>query len=162
MRTLEAYKKFLAQFSQEENESLLANIVVQGRRLFHDVQHNDAYCKEHNIQPHSLGLYLGEAKRYFEPTPYCVGRLAEVSYPYQRAILDEKGAWMFLCGKDIFGNAVIDGEPEFNSPVFLYTEEGDNLGYGAWVVDELTPRNGSKVVIAHREDRGAYLRREKR
>ncbi|MBR9702943.1 hypothetical protein GOV10_02830 [Candidatus Woesearchaeota archaeon] len=162
MRALEAYKTFLAQFSEEENEDLLANIVVQGRRLFHDVQNNQAYCEEHNIQAHSLGLYLGEAKRFFEPTPYCVSRLADFSKLDQRATLDKKGAWMFLCGKDIFGNAVLDGTPEKETPVFLYTEEGENLGYGQWVVNALTPRTGSQVVILNRADRGAYLRREKR
>jgi ribosome biogenesis protein Nip4 len=153
MMTLAAYTTFTEQFVTPVPDELFADIVVQGKRVFHDPQHNKQWCDEHNITPHSVGIFLGETKHDFVPTPYCLDRISH--HTEAEAVIDAKGAWLFLCGRDLFGKAIKSGDQIAGTPVFVYDEQHNLLGYGVWTA----ALNKNKPAILHKSDRGVYLRR---
>lgn len=150
--TLASYQEFLTQFDVND-ETLLQDLVVHGKRVFHDPQRNQEWADKKGIKTHSVGLFLGEARKTFQPTPYCLERISKLSEA--EAVVDAKGAWLFLCGRDIFGKALKKGTQEPGKPVFLYDEGHNLLGYGLWTADT----KPNKVAITHKADKGIYLRR---
>lgn len=160
MRALETYELFLKQFFETLPEQLLENTVVYGRRVFHDPKGSKEWCEQNNITPHSFGLYLGEHRRGFEPSPYAIERASRYAKPEQKVILDEKGAWLFLCDRDSFGKAIQQGDPKRGSRVFVYDANKNILGYGVWLVDVLGRREQNKPVLANKLDMGARIRRK--
>lgn len=151
--TLATYKEFLEKFDVVSDE-FLTDIVQNGKRLFHDPEHQKEWCDQNKLAPHSVGIFLGETKKDFQPTPYCYERISR--HVNEEVIVDAKGAWLFLCGRDIFGKAVKSGTPKLGTHVFLYDENHNLLGYGVWTADSLAK---NKPVIKNVHDKGVYLRR---
>ena len=97
----------------------------------------------------SAGMFLGEKKRgIFKPSLAFIELLAKESTE-DPVILDKRTAWLFLCGRDVFGKS-LETEPK-EGYVFVANQKKENLGLGFF-----EGRNVLNVI-----DRGDFLRREK-
>lgn len=143
-------KEFLTNMKMPE--SLMDDVVQKGREFYYDPLN---LHKEFSTWS-SVGEFMGERKAKFSPSPALINKM---SIHGERVIVDKKGAWLFLCGRDIFGNSVLDGKPQRGKPVFVFNQTGENLGYGVWLESKLLKTD--EPIISNKIDKGLYLRREK-
>lgn len=155
-----SYAEFLSTFYRETPHNSLTHVIESGKRAYYDPKDNAAFAKQNKLDFFSVGRFLGEDKRGFQPSPFGVEHASTFASEKQKVVLDNKGAWLFLCGRDVFGRSILQGNPKRNKAVFLYDEQKNLLGYGVWVVDEITKREENKTVIEHRQDKGSYIRRK--
>ncbi len=109
-------------------------------------------------KPFSAGLFLGEEKgKAFMPSAALLDWIAERSG--KKVVIGKKAAWLFLCGRDIFGEGIVKGKAGKNELVLVQNEDDENLGLGK-VVDDLSKKR--KVVVNNMFDKGNFLRRERK
>lgn len=109
----------------------------------------------------SSGVYLGEEiKKEFSPSIALLDCIAPLTD--KKVVIDEKSAWLFLCGRDVFGKSIKEVlSDERLDYVIVLNERHEVLGYGK-VQSALTNiKNPEKVVIKNILDRGSFLRRER-
>jgi ribosome biogenesis protein Nip4 len=105
--------------------------------------------EEIGLKPFSLGTFLGSmVKGKFEIHPAFLDFIK--GYPHEMVVLNQKGSWLFLCGRDAFRESVIEKSTN-SGTVLVYSTEGEVIGYGIL-------RNGR---VKTKLDKGAYLRIEK-
>ena len=102
-------------------------------------------------ETHSKGLFLGEDKKGFKPSLALLEMIAKDSK--RKAFLNEKGAWMFICGRDVFGESIEKSSVE-EGLVLVQNDKDENLGYG-----KIWKKKG-ELFIKNILDKGDYLRRE--
>ena len=146
-----SYEQFLGLFFEKVPEIKLS---IDKKKYFWDPHNNLEWCREHKIDPLFVGRYVGEKKRNFIPSPFGVALAAE--HANTGITLDKKGAWLFVCGRDVFSRAIVSGKPHKGKASFVYDEEKNLLGYGVWLTDNLAKQN--EVALAHKSDIGRYLR----
>ncbi|NJL44531.1 MAG: hypothetical protein HC945_04450 [Nitrosarchaeum sp.] len=100
--------------------------------------------------PFSAGTYLGELRRVFEPSPSFVDFLA--ARTDRKVVVNEKGEWLFVCGRDLFAESVVSGA-ELRGRVVVVNERDEVLGLGSI-------GGRPKPLVTNTFDRGWYLRRE--
>ena len=101
------------------------------------------------LHPYASGLPLGEEKgNKFYPSLPLFSWISQ--HTEKKAVITDKAAWLFLCGRDIPKAAVISRYG--NGYLLVQSKEDDNLGYG------LMTATGIKNMA----DRGDYLRRERK
>jgi ribosome biogenesis protein Nip4 len=98
------------------------------------------------IEPFSVGIYLGENKREFKPTPALLDMIAP--HTEKKATINKNAEWLFLCGRDVFKENVIEGKEGL---VLVQNERKEILGYGKY----------RKGILKNYLDKGDYLRRER-
>jgi ribosome biogenesis protein Nip4 len=103
-------------------------------------------------KPHSMGLYLGMGFRQFTPTPALLTLLAQHSNR-KAFTTDEKGEWLFLCGRDIFPELYKTEVTE--GYVLVQNQHNENIGLAQLVPDK------KGLLLKNVLDRGNYLRHEK-
>ncbi len=108
-------------------------------------------------RPYSLGLTLGriENNKFF-PSITLLQLISKKSG--RKVFLNKKGAWLFVCGRDIFGSSVVKANVE-EGVVLVQNEFDENLGYGK-IVAKFSEKN--RVVLQNILDAGDFLRRENR
>ncbi len=83
----------------------------------------------------------------------------------KKVFVNEKGEMLFLYGRDIFAESVIDATKDVkeNDIVFVCNTKGDILGIGRARFDAERMKEVAKgrVVVENLVDRGEYLRKEK-
>jgi ribosome biogenesis protein Nip4 len=101
------------------------------------------------IRPTYFGTYLGIEGRMFIPSFFLLEKLRDHS---KKAIINEKAAWLFICGRDILSESVVKADP-LNSRDYLLVmnENKEILGYGYYIDGK----------IRNLLDRGDFLRRER-
>ena len=109
-----------------------------------------------------VGVYLGEEKDRFEPSPALL-ELVNARATEHKLVVDEKAAWLILCGRDVLREGVRkNGAPTKSGYLLINDERGENLGYG---ISPAFLRNARKlgrhVAVKALLDRGFYLRRER-
>ena len=101
------------------------------------------------------GRYLGKTRREFLPSSILLEELSRVE-SLNRVHVDAETAWLFVCGRDIFGENVWRAEGEFtDGNAFLVMFGGSCLGYG--VVESYEGR----LILRNVFDIGDFLRRER-
>ncbi len=100
----------------------------------------------------SAGVYLGEDEK---PSLALLQILA--SKTDKKIEVDEKGAFLFTCGRDLLGKAVRKTKIK-KGLVLVQNFRGENLGYGK-IIGDL--REKDKIVVKNMIDNGDFLRREK-
>jgi ribosome biogenesis protein Nip4 len=102
------------------------------------------------------GRYLGKTRREFLPSSILLDELSRVE-GLNRIHVDADIAWLFVCGRDIFGENVRSAEGEFaDGNAFLVMFGGSCLGYGV-----VEPFEG-RLILRNVLDIGDFLRREKK
>jgi ribosome biogenesis protein Nip4 len=105
------------------------------------------------------GTYLGKAKNgKFFPSFNLLAILSESAT--NKVEVDEKAAWLFICGRDIFGGGIVSvqGSKREGDFTLVLNEFGECLGFGK-IIGNLRLRN-MEVVLRNISDVGDFLRRE--
>lgn len=78
----------------------------------------------------------------------------------KKVVVNKDGAWLFICGRDIFGKSVVSsqGNPEVSDLVVILNEFNECLGYGTVIA----PLTDKKIVVKRLFDIGDLLRRERK
>ena len=78
----------------------------------------------------------------------------------KKVVVNKDGAWLFICGRDIFGKSIVSGSgnPSVNDIVVIMNEFNECLGYGTLVA----PLSEKKIIIKRLFDIGDLLRRERK
>ena len=106
-------------------------------------------------EPEYIGLFLGEEmKNGFKPSPALIDEIAKISG--RKVFVNDKGEWLFLCGRDIFGKSITKANAN-GGFVLVQSMKDENLGYGK-IVGNIT--NKERIVVKNLLDKGEYLRRE--
>lgn len=105
------------------------------------------------------GTYLGriEAEK-FVPSFSLLRLVAEAGG--NMVTVDEKTAWLFICGRDVFRRGVlrVEGSPRKGDYALIMNKRGECLGYGEILSLE---SGGGRVAVKNVLDLGDFLRREK-
>lgn len=127
--------------------------LTQHRRAWYLTRPRDERLIAHlEKQLFAAGILLGEEHRGFTPTPALVELIASKSS--HKTTVDEKGAWLFLCGRDLFRKAILGTvKPTRHGLVLVQNSRDENLGYGKI--------GKGQVAVKNILDRGFYLRRER-
>ena len=126
-----------------ENEE----IVQIGRKYYLVNKKLREQSKIMNRRPEYLGIYLGEKKKFFQASPALVDLASKNKN--NKSVITDKAEWMFLCGKDVFGE---NAEGKTEGTVFVQNKHDENLGYGTWT------KTKGKRIIKNLIDKGKYLR----
>ena len=105
------------------------------------------------------GLYLGKVKNgVFFPSFNLLNMLVDVAV--NKVVVDQKTAWLFICGRDVFGSGIIKviGSKRKGDATLVLNEFGECLGFGRLTGDlDAAPK---KVAVENVLDVGDFLRRE--
>lgn len=81
-------------------------------------------CKEDVV---SSGIVLGDCKnKTFTPRPFLLNLIAKETS--QKVVLNEKSAWLFICGRDIFAEGILQDADHKARAVLVLNERGEVLG----------------------------------
>ena len=131
-----------------------AKIVKIGRNYFYAdndlMKIRDAIKKD----TFSIGVFIGEEKNYFEPSPLFVEMLSKSDGTNKIKIyVNKKAEWLFLCGRSILLESISKNPHNIKEGyVFVQNENDENLGYG------LFQQQGKDLIVKNLLDKGKYLR----
>jgi len=107
------------------------------------------------------GTFLGEVERggVFHPSVPLLFMIAEKAK--NRIVIDDKAAWLFVCGRDIFKEGIlkIEGSRKKGDYTLVFNKHGECLGYGM-IVKNLDRLEGG-LAVKNLLDVGDFLRRER-
>ncbi|MGA2386368.1 MAG: hypothetical protein ABSG33_07535 [Candidatus Bathyarchaeia archaeon] len=105
------------------------------------------------------GMYLGKVKKgIFFPSFNLLNMLVDAAA--NKVVLNGKAAWLFICGRDVFGSGVAKamGSKRKGDAVLVLNEFGECLGFGRITGD--LGGSAEKVAVKNVLDIGDFLRRE--
>ena len=105
------------------------------------------------------GSYLGKIKNHkFFPSFSLLTMLAKTGA--NNVVVDDKAAWLFICGRDIFGKRITAsyGSRRKGDYTIILNSFGECLGFGR-IVQNLDAEG--EVIIKNVSDVGDFLRRER-
>ncbi|MFH1071871.1 MAG: hypothetical protein V1743_00400 [Nanoarchaeota archaeon] len=147
---MDKIKKFVRQFVDKHRFDF-TDVHKLGRKYF--LIHKQLLEMKGKINKdiYAAGLFLGEDRQEFKPSPALIEMIAEKST--RKAVINKNSEWLFLCGRDVFSTSVIASAVN-DGLVLVQNEEDENLGYGKII------RKGNSLWIKNLLDRGSYLRQE--
>lgn len=135
-------------------------IVVKGKEVF--AVSKELYEFLRTGLDCSCGVKIGEIGKRFRLT--LEGSFWLMKNNKKKVWVNEKGEMLFLYGRDIFTESVIEvGEFKENEIVFVCNRYNDIIGIGRSRFDSfrIFEQERDRVVIENLVDRGAYIRHEK-
>lgn len=153
--TIGTLPDFCSEFGVKEVE--LGKVLRLGRRyyLVNDDKEQLEVIQKQKKNIFAAGVYLGEEKERFEPSAALLEIIA-ARVREHKTIVDDKAAWLFLCGRDILDKGVVTmGKATRNGLLLVQNQQGENLGYG------LVSQRRGNLAIRNVLDRGNFLRRER-
>lgn len=105
------------------------------------------------------GEYLGKTKKgKFFPSFNLLRMITQVEA--NKVVLNEKAAWLFICGRDIFRQGIVKvfGLNKKGDYTLILNRYGECLGFGE--VQQCLDGKGRGVFIRNILDIGDFLRRE--
>lgn len=122
--------------------------IKQGRQYYYST------IKEFSEDQFSIGVFIGEMKRMFQPS---AGILPLLQSSPHKITVNDKSAYLFTCGRDIFDDAVTNKEDKCTRKglVIVKTKENYLIGIAKKTV------KGKQVMYKNILDIGSFLRREK-
>jgi len=122
------------------------------------------FIELHKLNYVHAGLKIGEVgSRRFRFS--LEGSFYLIKKNKKKVFVNEKGEMLFLYGRDIFAESVVDVTKDVkeNDIVFVCNTKGDVLGIGKARFDAKRMKEVEKdrVVVENLIDRGEYLRKEK-
>lgn len=106
------------------------------------------------------GKYLGKMKKgKFFPSFNLLAMLAETEA--NKVVVEEKAAWLFICGRDVFGEGIkaVQGSRRKGDFALILNVYGECLGFGR-ILNDLSSKN-INLAIKNVSDVGDFLRRER-
>ena len=136
------------------NKFPFKEIIRQGRQYYLSTKKQQEILNALPEQAQSFGLFLGEkTAQGFKPSP---GLLELIAKNTTKIItIEEKAAWLFVCGRDIFKENIMNEQSDLLSKqVIVQNEKGEVLGCA---------KRSKQGRVAYKNilDIGIYLRQEK-
>jgi len=102
---------------------------------------------------YSLGLFLGEEKMGFSPSPALMELISKFPDAQSKKIfINRKAEWLFLCGRNVLSDSIAKNPNRLSEGLVIVQNENDeNLGYGLFKKEDT-------LIIKHILDKGRYLR----
>lgn len=142
---------FIQEFT---NEKLLYETI--GRQYTQLSEECTTLKRKIPLQLTTGGLLMGEVRRgSFVPSPALLDWLQKRTD--RKVMVNKKTEWLFLCGRDIFGEGIIKSNAK-KGLVLIENEAEEVLGYGDIIGNV---KEKKRVVIKNKFDKGDFLRREK-
>jgi len=108
------------------------------------------------------GLFIGKVGKNggFFPSFNLLNMLVDVAT--NKVAVDQKAAWLFICGRDVFRTGVVKvmGSKRKGDATLVLNELGECLGFGK-IMDGLSASD-VEVAVQNVLDAGDFLRRERR
>ncbi len=160
-RELKILKKALGFFRSEkflDNYDFLIITRKKKKEVYMVPRMVREFMDSYNLNPFTLGVKIGELGRRLRITLEG-GEILSKRYDGKRVLVNEKGEMLFLYGRDLFGESVIECSDDIkeNDIVFVYSRSG-YLGLGRARVDH-TRIKENRVVVNNLVDKGEYLRK---
>ncbi|MCS7096766.1 MAG: hypothetical protein N3F10_06990 [Candidatus Bathyarchaeota archaeon] len=150
-------KRFLGQFGAEA--FLPKEMIIERNGEFFLLSPDLKEISEKNAWWCHAGTYLGKIRdKRFSPSFPLLFMIVEKAK--NRVVVDDKSAWLFICGRDIFRQGIIQaaGSIMRGSYTLVLNRHGECLGFGRIVKNLDEASEG--VVIKNMFDLGDFLRRE--
>jgi 60S ribosome subunit biogenesis protein NIP7 len=145
----------IADFIRDFTDKSIGNIIKIRNRYYLADKELVELKQKIKLEPEAIGLFLGEEiKNDFKPSPALIDEIAKIST--RKIFVNEKGEWLFLCGRDLFGKSVIKANTNYGL-VLVQSMRDENLGYGKFIGNI---NDKERIVIKNLLDKGDYLRRE--
>jgi len=108
------------------------------------------------------GAYLGAVKgSSFFPSFLLLSMIAERKA--NKLVVDKKTAWLFICGRDIFKQGILNGDNlKKGDYTLILNAHNECLGFGKIMHNIREEADVNKVAVKNILDIGDFLRREKR
>ncbi len=152
MEDFSKFNSFVAQFSQQH----LENIKKIGRSFY--LADQELWSMKENIKKDvfSVGLFLGEEKVRFEPSPALIELISKLPDAEHRKIyVNKKAEWLFLCGRSVLQESIAKNPYNLrDGSVLVQNEYDENLGFGYF------KHEGKDLILRNLLDKGNYLRVE--
>lgn len=154
-------RSLIDDFTKRFTDEKITDLIEVQKKFFHAnpelVELNEKLSANINREPVAIGTFLGEVKKKeFKPSVALLDMLADKTD--RKITVDDNGEWLFLCGRDMFGNSVLRW-PEKYGTVLVQNLKDEVLGYGT-LLGNPQERSGT-VAVKTLLDRGDFLRREK-
>lgn len=146
---LTLFNKFTQQFTTTE----MTNIRRVGRNFYQAEERLWDIKNGVTRDIYSLGLFLGEEKMGFSPSPALVDLISKFPDVQSKKIfINKKAEWLFLCGRNVLSDSIARNPNKlFEGLVMVQNENDENLGYGVFKKEDT-------LIIKHILDKGRYLR----
>jgi len=139
--------EFVKKFTNEEIEG-----VIKIKREFFQAGEDLLRVKEKiGREPFAIGKFLGSGKP-LHPSSALLDWLNARTEKF--VIIDGKAEWLFLCGRDVFKQSILDKTTD-HGLVLVKNSLGEVLGYGEMRMKD------KKVPLKNIMDKGDFLRRER-
>ena len=117
--------------------------------------------KKKTLQPYYLGRAVGDTND-FKKYRLSLQFLEQFKDSLPSVVVNSKAEQLFLYSRNIWSDSIISVKGEVDSPclILIYNEQGDFLGAGFAMTDDLTGM-GKREVIKNLVDIGKYLRVER-
>ena len=154
---MKAIKNFVGQF--RASIALDESLIVKRKNRYYLL--NENLKKQINQDFFYAGVYLGKLKgAIFFPSFLLLTRMAESKA--NKIVVDKKTAWLFICGRDIFKQGILEGNGSKKGDYTLIMNEHDEcLGIGKILGNIRKEQDANKVVVKNILDIGDFLRRER-
>jgi ribosome biogenesis protein Nip4 len=145
---IKSYDDFIKLFCDVSIPDILSDILVEDNKYYLIDNESKKIKDEISRSVFSCGLFLGENKQSdFYPSLLLIDLISK--YTTKKIIINKKTEWLFLCGRDIFEDSVIDKSTN-HGYVLVLNELDEILGIGLF--------KGNTILNLF--DKGDYLRRE--
>lgn len=146
---LTLFNKFTQQFTNIE----MTNIRRVGRNFYQAEERLWEIKNGVTRDIYSLGLFLGEEKMGFSPSPALIELISKFPDAQSKKVfINKQSEWLFLCGRNVLSNSIAKNPNKLSEGLVLVQNEHDeNLGYGLFKKEDT-------LIIKHVLDKGRYLR----
>ena len=155
---MKAIKNFIEQF--RASIALDENLIVRKKNRYYLL--NENLKKQIQQEFFYAGVYLGKLKgAIFFPSFPLLTMMAEGKA--NKIVLDKKTAWLFICGRDIFKQGILEanGTKRKGDYTLILNEHNDCLGFGKILRNIRKEQDANEVVVKNILDIGDFLRRER-
>ncbi len=106
------------------------------------------------LKPFYAGIYLGALEQKFYPSSWLLEWVSKRTK--QKVYVDDKGEWMFICGKDIYRRSWVRKRKivSKDGTVLVMNVHDECLGYGVF-------QDRKRIAVRNIFDIGDFLRRER-
>ena len=162
-KELKVIRKALAAFGSIDFLSDFSIYVKEGEKKEVYAVSKDLDSLIGKLNEVSFGIKIGEVGRRFSFT--LEGAFFLVKKNKKKVYVNEKGEMLFLYGRDIFRESLIEVTKDVkeNDIVFVCNKRGDILGIGKTRFDaeRIFEVEEGRVVVENLVDRGEYIRKER-
>ncbi len=162
-KELKVIKKALASFGSFDFLEEFSIYIKEGERKEVYAVSKDLEQFIGKLNEVAFGIKIGEVGKRFRFT--VEGAFFLVKRNKKKVYVNEKGEMLFLYGRDIFRESIVDVTDDVreNDIVFVCNKKGDIIGIGKarFGRDRIFDVEEGRVVVENLVDRGEYIRKEK-